>query len=79
MVARVRSNRILYQSLLVDESKKKRGCPKKYGKRFDFADPETWHEADETTQTQQTTRKGRVLNFLSKVQNISSTGTYLSI
>jgi hypothetical protein len=63
VVARVRSNRILYQSPLVDESNKKRGCPKKYGERFDLADTETWHEADETTQTQQTTRKGRVLNI----------------
>ncbi|MEH2005264.1 MAG: hypothetical protein V7K81_08760 [Nostoc sp.] len=27
VVAKVRSNRILYQSPLVDESKKKRGCP----------------------------------------------------
>ncbi|MHC5720433.1 MAG: NF041680 family putative transposase, partial [Nostoc sp.] len=37
--------------------------PKKYGKRFDLADDETWHEPDETTQTQQMTRKGRLLNI----------------
>jgi len=38
-------------------------CKKKYGERFDLADAETWHEPDETTQTQQTTRKGRLLNI----------------
>jgi hypothetical protein len=62
VIARVRSNRIFYQSPVVDELNKKRGCPKKYGDRFDLADTETWHEADETTQIQQTTRKGRHLN-----------------
>jgi len=63
VIARVRSNRILYQSPLVDELHKKRGCPKKYGDRFDLADAETWHESSETTQIQQTTRKGRLLNL----------------
>jgi hypothetical protein len=62
VIARVRSNRIFYQSPLVKESKKKRGCRKKYGERFDLANAETWHEPDETTQIQQTTRKGRILN-----------------
>ena len=62
VIARVRSNRIFYQSPPVTESKKKRGCPKKYGERFDLADTETWHQPDETTQIQQTTRKGRLLN-----------------
>jgi len=63
VVARVRSNRIFYQSPPIEESKKKRGCPKKYGERFDLADAETWHETNETTQIQQTTRKGRLLNI----------------
>jgi len=62
VIARVRSNRIFYQSPLVDELKKKRGSPNKYGDRFDLADAETWHEADQTTQVMQTTRKGRHLN-----------------
>ncbi len=44
-------------------SKKKPGRPKKYGKRFDLAEAETWHEPNETTQTQQTTCKGRLLNI----------------
>ncbi|MBG1260876.1 NF041680 family putative transposase [Nostoc commune] len=63
VIARVRSNRIFYKSPLVDKSKKKPGCQKKYGERFDLGDAETWHEPDETTQTQQTTRKGRLLNI----------------
>jgi hypothetical protein len=63
VIARVRSNRIFYQSPLVDESKKKPGCKKKYGERFDLGDVETWHEPDETAQTQQTTHKGRILNI----------------
>ena len=63
IVARCRSNRIFYQSPPVEESKKKRGCPKKYGERFDLADAETWHLPDETTQKVQTTRKGRLLNI----------------
>ncbi|MCL6754520.1 transposase [Nostoc sp. CCCryo 231-06] len=63
VIARVRSNRIFYQSPPVDESKKKRGCPKKYGERFNLADVETWHSPDERTQIQQTTCKGRLLNL----------------
>jgi len=63
LVTRVRSNRIFYQSPPpIDESKKKRGCPKKYGEQFDLGDAQTWHEPDETTQLQQTTHKGRILN-----------------
>ncbi|MCC5611176.1 hypothetical protein LC612_31575 [Nostoc sp. CHAB 5834] len=38
----------------------KRGCPKKYGERFNLADVETWHSPDETTRIHQTTRKGRM-------------------
>ncbi|MCC5611884.1 transposase [Nostoc sp. CHAB 5834] len=60
LIARVRSNRIFYQSPLVDKSKKKPGCQKKYGERFDLGDGETWHGSSETTQIQQTTRKGRM-------------------
>ena len=63
VVARCRSNRIFYQSPPVEESNKKRGCPKKYGERFNVADAETWHPPDETTQIQQTTSKGRLLNI----------------
>jgi len=62
VVARVRSNRVFYQSPPPsDQSNKKPGCPKKYGERFDLGDPDTWHEPNETTRLQQTTRKGRLL------------------
>lgn len=63
VIARVRSNRIFYQSPPVYESNKKRGCPPKYGERFNLVDVETWHEPDETTLIQQTTHKGRLLNI----------------
>ena len=51
-------------------SNKKPGWPKKCVERFDLGDAETWPSTDETTQTPQTTRKGRVFNILSKVQII---------
>jgi hypothetical protein len=63
VIARVRSNRIFYQSPLPDVSSKKPGSKKKYGERFDLGDPDTWHEPDAIKQTQQTTRKGRLLNI----------------
>jgi hypothetical protein len=63
VIARVRSNRIFYQSPPMNASNKKPGCKKKYGERFDLGDAETWHEPDETTLTQQRTRKGRLLNI----------------
>ncbi len=69
VVARCRSNRIFYQSPPISESKKKRGCPKKYGERFDLGDAETWHEPDQITQIQQTTRKGRLLNVTIQAWN----------
>ena len=62
VIARCRSNRVFYQSPPVKELNKKRGCPRKYGERFDLGDAETWHSPDETTVVQQTTRKGRILN-----------------
>lgn len=62
VIARVRSNRVFYQSPPpVLENTPKRGCPKKYGSRFSLADPNTWHTSDETTTTQHITRKGRQL------------------
>lgn len=64
-LARVRSNRVFYQSPpLVLENTPKRGCPKKYGSRFSLADPNTWHTSDETTTTQHITRKGRQLTVM---------------
>lgn len=66
VVARCRSNRVFYQSPPVEELNKKRGCPKKYGERFDLGNSDTWHSPHETTLVQQTTRKGRVLNVTIK-------------
>ena len=60
-VARVRSNRVFYQSPQVGESLKLRGHPKWYGERFDLKDETTWSEPDETTQTTLTTHRGKVL------------------
>ncbi len=42
VIARVRSNRIFYSAPPMQEEKKKRGCPKKFGERFDLALKETW-------------------------------------
>jgi DDE superfamily endonuclease len=69
VIARCRSNRIFYQSPLVDVSNKKRGCPKKYGERFDLGNAETWHQPNQITQIQQTTRKGRLLNVTIQAWN----------
>jgi hypothetical protein len=49
VIARCRSNRVFYQSPPVEELNNKRGCPKKYGERFDLGDSDTWHPPDETT------------------------------
>lgn len=65
MIARVRSNRVFYQSPPpIKDLAQKRGCPKKYGLRFSLAESDTWHECDETTQFAHTTRKGRQLKVM---------------
>ena len=43
MIARCRSNRLFYQSPLIEELNKKCGGQKKYGERFDLGDADTWH------------------------------------
>ena len=58
VIARVRSNRIFYSTPPTQEEKK-RGCPKKFGERFDLALEETWRPPDETTNFKSTTKKGR--------------------
>lgn len=68
VIARVRSNRVFYQSPPpVLENIPKRGCPKKYGLRFSLAESDTWHECGETTQFAHTTRKGRQLTVMIQV------------
>ncbi|TFI55265.1 hypothetical protein BLD44_005935 [Mastigocladus laminosus UU774] len=65
VVARVRSNRIFYQSPApILDNTPKRGCPKKYGSRFSLASSDTWHTPDETITTQHITRKGRQLTVM---------------
>lgn len=59
VIARVRSNRIFYSAPPIRQEEKKRGCPKKFGERFDLALEDTWHPPDETTQIKSTTKKGR--------------------
>lgn len=61
VIARTRSNRVFYQSPSIQQNPKRRGCPKKYGSRFDLALNQTWHEPDETIQTNTTTRRSRSL------------------
>lgn len=62
VVARVRSNRVFYQSIPpVLDNTPKRGCPKKYGSKFSLTEPNTWHNSDEITTTQHITRNGRQL------------------
>jgi hypothetical protein len=61
VVARVRSNRIFYQSPPIQQEASKRGCPKKFGERFNLADESTWHPSNETVETKHTTRSGRQL------------------
>ena len=60
-VARVRSNRVFYQSPKLCEWPRRRGHPKWYGERFDLKDETTWHPPDETSQTTLTTHRGKVL------------------
>jgi DDE superfamily endonuclease len=59
VIARVRSNRIFYSAPPIQQEEKKRGCPKKFGERFDLALEDTWRPPDETTQVKSTTKKGR--------------------
>jgi len=61
LIARTRSNRIFYQSPPKEESIKRRGCPKKYGQKFNCSDSTTWHEPNQTTTVVQTTSNGRQL------------------
>jgi DDE superfamily endonuclease len=69
VITRVRSNRIFYFSPPTQQEEKKRGCPKKFGERFDLALEETWHPCDETTQLKSTTKKGRQFTVTLKAWN----------
>ena len=65
VVARVPSNRVVYQSPETPLDHIPRcGCPKKYGSIFSLASEHTWHTPDETTTTHHITRKGRQLTVM---------------
>jgi DDE superfamily endonuclease len=59
VITRSRSNRIFYSAPPTQFTERRRGCPKKFGERFDLALEETWHPPDETTFFKSTTKKGR--------------------
>ena len=46
-VARVRSNRVFYQSPIPSEEPPRRGHPTWYGERFALKDEDTWHSPNE--------------------------------
>lgn len=60
-VARVRSNRVFYQSPPSSSAPSRRGHPTWYGERFDLKDEETWHPPDEIAHTSHQTRRGRTI------------------
>ncbi len=62
-VARLRSNRVLYQEFVPDPEAVERsgaGRPKRYGERFALQEPETWHPPDEAVTIRETSRRGKV-------------------
>jgi hypothetical protein len=65
VIARVRSNRVFYQSppASVNDTPR-RGCPKKYGSRFSLASEDTWRTSDEIATTQNITHSGRQLTVM---------------
>ncbi|MFB2894956.1 transposase [Aerosakkonemataceae cyanobacterium BLCC-F50] len=64
LITRVRSNRVFYcQPSISQEATSGRGHRRWYGERFDLKDETTWHQPDEITQTNFTTRRGRPLRL----------------
>lgn len=63
VVARVRSNRVFYQSPVPDESPARKGHPIWYGERFDLKEPETWPQPSEVTPMSYQTRRGKTINL----------------
>ncbi len=61
-LARVRSNRVFYQSPPLCEEPAGRGHPLWYGERFDLKDESTWHQPDETIEFDTTTARGRLIH-----------------
>jgi hypothetical protein len=64
LITRVRSNRVFYcQPAINEETNFGRGHRRWFGERFDLKDETTWHQADESVQTNFTTRRGRPLQL----------------
>lgn len=64
LITRVRSNRVFScQPSINEETNSGRGHRRWYGERFDLKDESTWHQPDETVQTNFTTRRGRPLQL----------------
>lgn len=64
LITRVRSNRVFYrQPSINEETNSGRGHRRWYGERFDLKDETTWHQPDETVQTNFTTRRRRSLQL----------------
>jgi len=58
-IARIRGNRVLYQTPPPTQGKRQKGHPIWYGDRFDLKDSTTWDEPDEVVWTTYTTRSGK--------------------
>lgn len=60
-VARVRSNRVFYQSPLPCQTPRSKGHPTWYGERFDLKEEKTWHPPDAVAHTHVQTHRGRTV------------------
>lgn len=75
-IARVRSNRVFYETPPPRPASPNRGHPTWYGERFDLKEPDTWKEPDEVIQTTYTNHLGRTYKVqLECWRNLLMTGT----
>lgn len=75
-IARVRSNRVFYETPPPCPASPSRGHPTWYGERFDLKDSDTWKEPDEAIQTNYTNHQGRIYKVqLECWRNLLMTGT----
>lgn len=75
-IARVRSNRVFYQTPPPHPASPSRGHPTWYGERFDLKDSDTWKEPDEVVQTIYTNHQGRTYRIqLECWHNLLMSGT----
>ena len=63
IVARIRSNRVFFQSPVLSVDAPSRGHPTWYGERFDLKDEKTWHQPNEVAHTTYKTRRGLTIEF----------------